>query len=154
MRKKSIERVIAEAARDIKRKLVDRNAGKLPRTVREWQRLVRDCYVQHWPDFDCPPSFRGALDRYPDLGYWVISYNPYLPDRDICKSICHELFELFAHFDHGSLFDEDYNYAGHYDGNEDTFDIRHRIALYGESLCFRNRKQAVESHDTTTNTSS
>lgn len=139
MRRKSIDTLIAEAARDIKRTLIKRAGGCLPRSVRGWQRLVRESYAQWWPDFECDPAFRGALDRDVDRGYWVITYNPYIADRDICRAICHELFELYAHFDYGSLFDLDDEFHGAYHGQVDPVDLRHRIALRGERLCFRSR---------------
>jgi hypothetical protein len=136
MRKRNVEKTIAGIARDIKRSLIKRNGGTLPRSARGWLRLARECYVQTWPDFDCSPKFAGSLDRHIDLGVWIITYNPYLDQRDICKVVCHELGELFAHFDYGSLYDHA-EYAGTYSGEESPGDLRHRVALRLEQICFR-----------------
>lgn len=139
-------RLIDAAASRFRRFLRAKSGGRLPRSVRAWCALCERLGLHVGELRPCPPSFTAKLWYDEERHLWFVGYNGQAGATQICRWLCHELFEWLALADYPSLFDGlpgvwpsmgAADYAYYYDGGDNPNDIRHRIGQRGEAICFR-----------------
>ena len=136
--RKSVNRFILEAARRIRRAMILRAGGRLPRTLNGWKALCDSFGLPAGALWDCPSRFTAKLERDERIwDGWLIVYNPYAAAKKIIRFLCHELAEWIAIGDYPSLFDGLPGQVFAYTGGSDPTDARHRIARQVEYLSFR-----------------
>lgn len=129
-----------EAAKRIRRIMLVKSNGRLPRTVAAWRRLADKFGIKCGPIGICPPRYTARLEWDERLwDGWIISYNPLGTDGEVMRWICHEIAECVAIGDYPTIWDGLPQRAYYYSGGNDPEDARHLIAREVERLVFNGR---------------
>jgi hypothetical protein len=125
------QREINSAAMIVRRRMIIKAGGRLPRSLRGWKTLCLECGLDVVPVFRDTTGFTACLIETPRG--WTAFHTHHATARQKMKFLCHELAEFLCQGDYAPLWEP--VFRGYTGG--DPHDTRHRIAKEVERLCFR-----------------